>query len=781
MITVSVMAWHGKIGGFALRKVRCSIKSPILDGFLAAAGSGLEAMECLQYSAILAPRQSILTRGQVMSSSEIYSGSLMRVQMLDDGIAELQFDGAGVNVFNNATVAELTVALDAIERAEGINGLLVTSTKSVFIVGADITEFGSVFRLPKEQMKAHFTINNNNLNRFEQLSFPSVVAINGFALGGGLEFCLACDYRVMSTAAKIGLPETGLGIIPGWGGTVRLPRIAGIAAASVWIASARHQSAKSAMEVRAVDAIAEPDELREKALAQLNHAMQSKSEVEARRLRKAGAVEVSESEAKAAVQGATAKILGMLAKQEAPLAVVEHLIASSQKNFATALDMEADCFCDLAVGYQARALVGNFLNDQQLSKVGKSYAKQSNLELKQAAVIGAGIMGGGIAYQNALRGIPVVMKDINDDALELGMKEATKLLSKKVKRGRLTQDKSDSILGSITPTLDMEPLKSVQVVVEAVVENLKVKQMVLAELEETVPDNAILASNTSTILISRMAESLKRPENFAGLHFFNPVHAMPLVEIIRGEKTSDSTVAALVDYVLKLGKKPVVVNDCPAFLVNRVLFPYFLGFEKLLLDGANFQEVDRVMELWGWPMGPAYLADVIGIDTLDHCQEVLSGDFPSRMSRLEGASINALYSADCLGQKNGKGYYNYPRDEKGRSIKVPSDATIAMLAKHAPNDKQFSDDEIAMRCMLPMAIEMARCLEEGVVGSPAEADMALIYGLGFPTFRGGVVRWMDETGMQALCDASDRLAGLGEAYVVTSQMRKMAEEGKTYY
>lgn len=718
-----------------------------------------------------------------MSTAELYAGKYLRVATLEDGLLELQFDAqeAGVNVFNAATVSELSDAIDAVEAAQDVKGLLVTSTKPVFIVGADISEFGGVFKQPKDQMKSHFATNNNNLNRIESLPYPSVVAINGFALGGGFEFCLACDYRVMSTAAKVGLPETGLGILPGWGGSVRLPRLAGVEAAALWVASAKHQSAKAALAAGAVDAVAEPDQLREEALSVLSKAIVDEAAVKAVRAAKAGPIAKSEADVRAAVEEAAGGVLKALAKQDAPKVAVEHIIVSSQKDFTTALDMEADRFCDLASGYQARALVGNFLNDQYLSKVGKGYAKQSEKALNQAAVIGAGIMGGGIAYQNALRGIPVVMKDINQPALDLGMSEASKLLGKMVSRGRMTEEQSEQILGSINPTLDMEPLANVDVVVEAVVENLKVKEMVLSDLENTIPDNAILASNTSTIRINRMAEALKRPENFAGLHFFNPVHAMPLVEIIRGEKTSDATVAALVDYTLKLGKKPVVVNDCPAFLVNRVLFPYLIGFERLLTDGVDYQEIDRVMEAWGWPMGPAYLLDVIGIDTADHCLEVLAVDLPDRMPRVEGGSIHALYSAEAYGQKNSKGYYNYVRNEKGRSAKVPSEEAAAMIKGNAQRQVTVSDEDIVMRCMLPMAIEMARCLEEGVVASPAEADMSLIYGLGFPTFRGGVVRWMDEVGMSALVEASEKFADLGVAYELTDTMKQMAAEGKTYF
>lgn len=718
-----------------------------------------------------------------MSTDNLFDGKLIRLVSLADGIVELQFDaeGAPVNVFNNATVTELTQAIDVLEATADIKGLLVTSTKSVFIVGADITEFGPVFKMPLDQMKAYFGANNNNLKRLERLPFPSVVAINGFALGGGFEFCLACDYRVMSTEAKVGLPETGLGIVPGWGGTVRLPRIADVGTAASWITSARHQSAQAALDAGAVDAITVADVLRDEALATLNNAIADSSETESRRQAKQNGLDKSSDEIIEEAKQACGKVLMQLAKQIAPAKSVELLAAAGNKDFDEALAMETDCFCELATGYQARALVGNFLNDQYVSKVSKGYAKQSTVELDQAAVIGAGIMGGGIAYQNALRGVPVVMKDIAQEALDLGMKEAGGLLAKNVKRGKMSQEQSDAILGSITPTLDMAPLEGSKVIVEAVVENLKVKQAVIGELEDAVSEDTIIASNTSTILISRMAESLKRPENFAGLHFFNPVHAMPLVEVIRGEKTNEATVAALVDYVLKLGKKPIVVNDCPAFLVNRVLFPYFMGFEQLLLDGADYQRVDAVMEQWGWPMGPAYLADVVGIDTLDHCQEVLAGDFPDRMARLDNSSFNALYTAGNLGQKTGSGYYEYSRDENGRPSKKASDSTVKMLGELTSAQGEFSDEEIIMRCMMPMAIEMARCLEEGVVASPAEADMGLLYGLGFPTFRGGVVRWMDEVGMKALCEASDRLAPLGKAYVATNAMRAMAAEGKSYY
>ena len=717
------------------------------------------------------------------NASPILATDTLSLISIDNGCLELHFNAvnSGVNVFNNATVRDLGLALDELEKINDIRGLLVTSGKTVFIAGADITEFREIFGTSTDEMKAHFGTNNANLARLESLPCPVVVAINGFALGGGLEFCLACDYRVMSTAAKIGLPETGLGIIPGWGGTVRLPRLTGLEVAIQWIATGRHLPAQVALDSGAVDQICEADALRQTALTALDNAISNPAEVTARRQQKAAALDISAEEAQAIATQLSPKLLAAFAKQIAPQRAIEHLVASATDDAVSALAAEADLLCELISGYQARALIGNFLNDQQFAKAAKVYAKQSDLTVNEAAVIGAGIMGGGIAYQNALRGMPVVMKDIRQEALDLGMGEASTLLGKQVKRGKMTEEKSNAILSSITPTLDMAPLKNTDVIVEAVVENLNVKKAVLAEIEENVGDDAIIASNTSTIEINRIAEALQRPQNFAGLHFFNPVHAMPLVEVVRGEKTSDSTVAKLVDYVLKLGKKPVVVNDCPAFLVNRTLFPYFKGFEQLVLDGADFQRVDQVMETWGWPMGPAYLADVIGIDTMDHCQEVLAGDFPDRAERMTGAPINALYKAECLGQKNGKGFYNYVKNDKGRIEKVISESTLALIDANRPAAAEFSDEDIVMRCMLPMAIEMARCLEENIVATPAEADMSLIYGLGFPSFRGGVVRWMDEVGMKALCEASERLGRLGAAYQVTDNMKAMADQGQSYY
>jgi 3-hydroxyacyl-CoA dehydrogenase/enoyl-CoA hydratase/3-hydroxybutyryl-CoA epimerase/enoyl-CoA isomerase len=402
--------------------------------------------------------------------------------------------------------------------------------------------------------------------------------------------------------------------------------------------------------------------------------------------------------------------------------------------------------------------------------------------VKQAAVFGAGIMGGGIAYQSASKKTPILMKDINEGALQLGLSEANKLLGKQLKRGKIDAAKMGETLGRIRPTLSYGDFGGVDVVVEAVVENEKVKKMVLAQVEEAAPEGAILTSNTSSISITRLAEGLKHPENFCGMHFFNPVHLMPLVEVIRGEKSSEEAIATTVAYATSMGKTAIVVGDCPGFLVNRVLFPYFAGFQLLVKEGVDFKRIDKLMEGFGWPMGPAYLLDVVGIDTAHHVGEVLAEGFPDRMSFEGTSSLDVMYEAKRYGQKNNLGYYSYSPDKKGKPKKAVDDAVEALLAaSQTPTGREVSDQELIDRMMIPMIIETARCLEEGIVDTANEADMGLIMGIGFPPFRGGAFKYADTVGLAHICEEAKKYAHLGKLYEVTPRMQEMAANGETYY
>lgn len=427
-------------------------------------------------------------------------------------------------------------------------------------------------------------------------------------------------------------------------------------------------------------------------------------------------------------------------------------------------------------------MVGLFLNDQYIKGLAKQAGKSANKATERAAVLGAGIMGGGIAYQSALKGVPVMMKDIAQASLDLGMNEASKLLNKRLSRGRLDGFKMAGILSSITPSLHYAGVEQSDVIVEAVVENPKVKAAVLSEVEGLVGEDTVLTSNTSTIPINLLAKSLKRPENFCGMHFFNPVHRMPLVEIIRGEHTSEETINRVVAYAAKMGKSPIVVNDCPGFFVNRVLFPYFGGFSMLLRDGADFTKIDKVMERkFGWPMGPAYLLDVVGLDTAHHAQAVMAQGFPERMGKEGRDAIDALYVAEKYGQKNGSGFYTYSVDKRGRPKKTFSEDILPILADVCQQPQDFDDQTIIQRVMIPMINEVVLCLEEGIIATPQEADMALVYGLGFPPFRGGVFRYLDSVGIGNFVEMAKSYQDLGAMYQVPQLLLDMAAKGESFY
>ncbi|MGQ9427387.1 fatty acid oxidation complex subunit alpha FadB [Gilvimarinus sp. F26214L] len=714
----------------------------------------------------------------------IFEGSAITVQLLDDDIAELKFDlkNESVNKFSADVVKELSDAITAIESEQRVKGVIATSAKDVFIVGADITQFGGVFEAGADAIAAMLGDNNRNNNRLEDLRVPVVAAVNGFALGGGLEFALACDYRVASTQAKLGVPETKLGLIPGWGGTVRLPRIAGVDTAVTWIATGKDHRADDALKFGVVDAVVEPDQLRDAALYTVKQCIAGKLDYEARRKQKRSPLPLNMIETMMAFETSKAFIKATAGPNyPAPVEAAKAMQKASSLDREAALKIESETFAKLAQGSVARALVSIFLNDQLLGKRSKQWASKADKKVERAAVLGAGIMGGGIAYQSALKGTPILMKDINQAGLDLGLSEARKLLLKRVDKGRMTPAKMGEVLNNIDPTLDYGGFDQVDVVVEAVVENPKAKHAVLSEVEGKVTDDTILASNTSTISIDFLAKALQRPENFCGMHFFNPVHAMPLVEVIRGSKTSDKAVARTVAYASAMGKKPVVVRDCPGFLVNRVLFPYFAGFSMLVRDGADFQQIDKIMEKWGWPMGPAYLLDVVGLDTAVHAAGVMAEGFPERMNRTFKDSIEVLFEADRLGQKNGKGFYEYTTDKKGKPKKVTSEAAYELIKPHTAERREFSDEEIIERMMVPMATELARCVDEGIVESPAEADMALIYGIGFPPFRGGLFAWIDSIGAKTIVEMADKHKSLGGVYEATDSMRKMAADDKKYF
>lgn len=715
----------------------------------------------------------------------IYNGNAITVQMLADGIAELRFDlqGESVNKFNQATLQDLKAATDAIKASSDIKGLIVTSGKPVFIVGADITEFGSYFSSGAEGISAKTQGAHEIFNAFEDLNIPKVAAINGIALGGGFELCLTCEYRVMSTKAQVGLPEVKLGIFPGYGGTVRLTRVIGIDNALEWIATGTQQKPDAALKVGAVDAVVAPEQLQDAAIDLVKKAIAGQFDWQAKRQEKLDPVKLNPLEQMMAINSAKGMILAKAnpAQYPAPKLAIDSIQQSATQKRDDAVKTEAQFFGQAAATPQATALIGIFLNDQAVKKAAKGH-EQGAHPVNMAAVLGAGIMGGGIAYQSAVKGTPIIMKDIGNPQLALGMKEASDLLTKQVEREKITPAQMGETLSRIRPSLSYDEFKDVDIVIEAVTENPAIKEKVLAETETKVRDNTIIASNTSTISITRLAKALQRPQNFVGMHFFNPVHMMPLVEVIRGEQTSDEAIATTVVLAQKMGKTPIVVNDCPGFLVNRVLFPYFGAFDLLLKDGADFQQIDKTMEKFGWPMGPAYLIDVVGIDTGVHGAEVMAEGFPDRMKPDFKGAIASMYDAKRLGQKNDVGFYKYALDKRGKKAKVADPTAYDVIAPTVTGEKrEFDPQEIIDRMMLALCNETVRCLEDKIVATPAEADMAMIMGIGFPPFRGGPCRYIDQIGVAEYVALCDKYAHLGKAYEAPQMLRDMAANNQKFY
>ena len=721
----------------------------------------------------------------------LFEGKKLSMQLVDDRIAHLVFDDPAqpFNAVGMESVGELTASLELLCNRDDVRGLIISSAKPTFIVRADIGEFEAIFAGGPRVITQHIdeireSLENNkkNFEVLEQLDFPVVAAINGAAFGGGLEMTLACDFRVLSDDAKIGLPESTMGQIPGWGGTTRLPRIIAIDDAINWICTGKIRWASEALEVGLADAAVAREKLQQTAVDVINDCHAGKRDFQQRRDRKLKPTTLSSEQLGTIKEKAEAEFTTGDGKHYPVMQVaIDTITHAVTLPFAQASALETEQLLKLVQTDICTILAANFFGDQLLERKARKAAKQAAKPNTKLAVLGAGIMGGGITYTAALKGMPVIMKDIEQQGLDLGVGEAIKLLNKRVKQGRMAEEAKAEVLDRIEPTLANDSLGQADFVVEAVVENPDIKCRVLADVESRVPEDAILASNTSTISISHLASALKRPENFCGMHFFNPVHRMPLVEIIRGEKTSDEAVARTAALSNKMGKKAVIINDCPGFLVNRTLFPYFRGFTRLLADGVQFTRLDKVMEDWGWPMGPAYLADVIGLDTMVHCKNVMAEGFVDRMIKADDQAIDLLLNAGRHGQKNGSGFYGYDKDEKGRIQKVIDPETDSLLEPAIKQQIEISDEDIVLRMMIPMATEMARCIEEGIVDSAAEADVALLYGLGFPRFRGGVLHWLDSLGAAEFCRQAERFANLGKLYVPTDGIQKMAAEGGTYF
>ncbi len=706
----------------------------------------------------------------------------IRVAMAQKDIAVLTFDapGKGANVLSQHVLEELNRHLDELAQRKDLAGLIVRSGKpGAFIAGADITEFAAAKDITPAQVVDMCTRGRKLLERFSQMPFVTVAAIDGMALGGGGELSCWCDRRVMADDRKsqLGFPEVKIGIFPGWGGTARVPRIAGLANAVELICGGESIDGRAAYNMGLASDVVPADRLEAAAISVIRAEQKSK-EYLADRQRWSGPLPLDDTELAFLAATANGYIQGQTKGQyPAPLAALNAMVGSAQGSIEEACANEAAGMAELFGTPVNRSLINVFfLMERNKKDKGVDAADLKPAEVRSVGVVGAGIMGAGIAAATLRKQVPVTITDAMPQALGRGVQNILSEVSfsKTIKGpdGKKALDFAPLINATTT---DSE-FANCDLVIEAVVENPEVKRQLYARIEPVLPAGAILASNTSTIPISRLAENLKSPERFVGIHFFNPVRSMPLVEVIRGAKTSDQTVVTAVAYAKSIGKSPIVVNDGPGFLVNRLLLPYMNEALELILDGAEIKHIEKAATSFGMPMGPITLYDVVGIDTALFAGKVMHDAFPDRV--VESPLLPAMYNAKRLGQKTLVGFYRY-KDAKSKGEPDPTLGDV--VAPLVRGKQKFSPDEIVHRLFLPMVLEATRILEEKIVRDPRDVDLGLIFGTGFPPFKGGLLFWADTLGAAQIVEMLKPLESLGERARPTKMLLEMAKTGRKFY
>jgi len=702
----------------------------------------------------------------------------------DAGILTVVFDrpGESVNLLTPDILEELNRLLDRARGHPDLRGLLLTSAKpGMFIAGMDVDRIASV-RDPQKGVEAA-RFGQSVFQKIAELKQPSVCVIGGTCLGGGTELALACTLRIASDASgvKIGLPEVRLGIVPGFGGTQRLPRLVGLTASLDLILTGRNLDARRAKKIGLVDLVVPAAYLERESLRLLKRAIADGGAATVASLRRQRPWTARLIEK---VGPARRFVLAQARKRTAakidplgypaPFKAIEAIDVALTRPLGVGLDLEARIVGELIPTPTSKNLIWLFKSHTALkSQRGDSQAVPR--KVKRIAVLGAGIMGGGISQLAAHHGIAVRLRDVRYEAILSALQTAQKLWQRQLKRRRITRRELGQKMAFIAPALDETGIKQVDLVIEAVVEDLAVKQKVLAALERHLDERAVFASNTSSLPISDIAARAMHPERVVGLHFFNPVHRMPLVEVIAGRRSSPEAIATVQALAVKLGKVPVIVKDGPGFLVNRILTFYLNEAVRLLGEGVRIEAADQAMKAFGMPMGPFELLDEVGLDTARHVGEVLKQGLGARVGG-DSSPLDALLSSGRLGKKNRRGLYLY---RKGKRT-TPDGEVYALLG--APAARELPPETMQERMVLAMVNEAARCLEEAVVRAPRDVDMAMIMGTGFPPFRGGVLRHADAVGIPIVVDRLSRLAdSQGERFRPAAALQEMVRGQRRFY
>lgn len=712
----------------------------------------------------------------------MHNGSTIRLSWINGDIALLTFDmpGKGANVLSRSVLEELEGHLHALEERTDVSGLIFASAKpGIFIAGADVREFAAAVNPTRREVIEIASRGRKLFQRLSQCPFVTVAAIDGVCLGGGAELAIWCDRRIMADNPKtqFGFPEVKLGLLPGWGGTARTPRIVGLGNAVELITSGESIDGRAAVAMGLATDVVPSERLGQAAVDLIRAERQWGDYL---RDRQSWSRPIAMSETELMFLGATASALinqQTKGQYPAPLAALELMLGAAGLDVDEAAQQEAEAFAELFGTPINRALINVFfLTDRNKKDAGVEDRNVKPREVRSVGVVGAGIMGSGIAAASIKRRLAVTITDAMPAALATGVEKALE----EAAYNKAIKGIDPARMLELAPQLNATSLDAefadCDLVIEAIVENPQAKKQLYQRLEPVLRSEAILASNTSAISIGQLAAGLARPERFCGIHFFNPVRKMPLVEVIRGPQTSDETVATAVAYAKTLGKSPIVVQDGPGFLVNRLLLPYMNEALELLLDGVEIADIDKAAKAFGMPMGPITLYDVVGLDTAYHAGRVMHEAFPERV--LESPLLEAMVKAGRLGQKSGLGFFSY-HDKKKRG--QPDPALEAIIDPLRRPRQEYGQQQIIDRLFLPMVLEATRVLDEGIVRDVRDVDLGLIFGIGLPPFRGGLLYWADTLGAAEILKRLEPWEPLGARFRPTPRLMEMVRSGSKFY
>lgn len=678
---------------------------------------------------------------------------------VEDGIAVITIDNPPVNALSQGVRQGLKDGVaKALEDAE-VLGIVIHCAGRTFIAGADITEFGSGPREPGLHPV---------LEDMDNASKPVVAAIHGTALGGGLETALCCHFRVSNDSAQLGLPEVKLGLLPGAGGTQRLPRVVGVEKALQMVTSGTPIGAAEALECGLVDKIVEGD-LRAGAVNFLKDVLASNTPLS--RIRDRDEKLSSAKENPGVFDAARAAIARKTRGYLAPEYNIRCIEAAVNQPFDEGMKTEAKLFMELMSGPQSTAQQYFFFAERQAARVPDVPKDTPEIPINKVGIIGAGTMGGGIAMNMANVGIPVAIVETNQQALDRGLGVIRKNYERRLKKGRISEQELEKRCGLIVGSLSMESLADCDLVIEAVYENMAVKKEIFGKLDTIVKPGAILASNTSALDLNEIASATTRPEFVIGLHFFSPANIMKLVEIVRGDKTSKEVIKTSMSFAKRINKAAVLVGVCPGFVGNRILFRRQEQAQQLILEGALPQQIDKVLVEFGLPMGPFQMSDLAGLD-LGWSKETSTGS----------TIVERLCEADRRGQKTAAGYYDYDENRQPTPSPFVEDIIKEFVAKAGKEQRNISDEEILERCLYPMINEGAKILEEGIAIRASDIDVTWVYGYGWPVYRGGPMHYANSLGLDTIAskmrEYQDKTGD--STWAPSKLLSELAEQGKGF-